>query len=144
MSREEIKELVYRWFEKINSGKEVAIAVIDEFYVTDYIAHGGTGEDLNGVEEFKQSISDFFSAFPDAHWSIDDMVVEGNKIAVRFTMSGTHKGDIVGVPAIDKKWKTWGIYIHHIVDGKFAESWTRYNSLGFFHQLWGLSTPSNK
>ena len=55
------------------------------------------------LKNIKQSISEEFSAFPDLHYTIDDMVAEGDKVAARVTMTGTHKGEFMGIPPTNKK-----------------------------------------
>ena len=79
------------------------MAVIDELYAADFVWHRGTGEVINSLKNYKQSQSEFFDAFPDLHLSIDDMVVEGDKAAVRWTLTGTHRGERWGVPPTNKK-----------------------------------------
>ena len=114
---------------------------IDKLYATDYVEHSGTGEDIRGLKDYKQSISELYTAFPDIHFTLHDMVVEGNKVAVRFTFSGTHKGEFMGIPPTNKKMTTSGIYIDRIAGGKFAESWVRYDTLGLMQQLGLAPTP---
>ena len=92
MSAEEIKALERRFIEELNKGKAAAMAAIDESCATDIVNHSGTGDVTRGLKGFKQSMSEFYSGFPDIHFTIDDIVVEGNKAAVRFTFSGTNKG----------------------------------------------------
>ena len=143
MSAKEIKSLERRWIKEWNKGKAAIMAAIDELFATDYVEHGGGGEETHGLKDYKQSISELFSAFPDIHLTLDDMSVEGDKAAVRFTFSGTHKGEFKGILPTDKKWKMWGIYIDRIVGGKFVESWVRYDTLGWMQQL-GLIPTSEK
>jgi len=141
MSAKEIKALEHRWVKEWNKGKAAAMAAIDELYATDYVEHGATGEDTHGIKDYKKSISELYSAFPDLHFTLDDMVVEGDKAAVRFTFSGTHKGEFMGCPPTNKKWTVWGIWIDRIAGGKFVESWVRYDTLGFMQQLGLVPTP---
>jgi predicted ester cyclase len=77
MSTEEIKALECRWFEESNRGKAAAMAIIDELHTTDYVFHSGTGEDIRGLNHYKQYMSGFYRAFPDLNVTIDDVVVEG-------------------------------------------------------------------
>jgi len=144
MSAKEIKTLERRWLEKWNKGKEATMTAIDELFATDYVEHGGTGEDIHGIKDYKKSISDIFSAFPDIHFTINDMVVEGDKVAVRFTFSGTHKGEFMGVSPTNKKVTMWGIYIDRVAGGKFVESWVRYDTLGLMQQLGLVPTPGRR
>ncbi len=135
MSAKEIKSLERRWIKEWNKGKAAAMAAIGELFVTDFVEHGGSGEDAVGIKGYKQSISDVYRAFPDINITIDDMVVEGDKAAVRFTFSGTHKGKFMGVLPTNKKVKMWGLYIDRVAGGKFVESWTRYDTLGLMKQI---------
>ena len=97
MSVKEIKALERRFFKEINKGKTAAIAAMEEFYADDIVLHLSTGGDISGLKNVKQVSGEEFSAFPDFHYAIDDMVAEGNKVAVRLTATGTHKGEFMGV-----------------------------------------------
>ena len=141
MSAKEIKALERRLYEEMNKGKAATMAAIDELYATDHVVHGGHYVVSGDIKDFKKSISDIYSAFPDIHFTIDDMVVEGDKVAVRLTFSGTHKGEFMGIPPTNKKWTMWEIIIDRIAGGKFVESWVRYDTLGFMQQLGAVSTP---
>jgi len=123
MSAKEIKALYRRWAEELSKGKAAAMAVIDELYAPDFVEHGAPGEDTHGVKDFKKIVSELYSAFPDIHLTIDDMVVEGDKVAVRVTESGTHKGEFMGIPPTNKKWTVWGIFIDRVAGGKIVEEW---------------------
>jgi predicted ester cyclase len=87
----------------MNKGKAAALAAMDETYTNDFVGHGGGGEDIRGLKDFKQSMSEVFNAFPDIHFTIDDIVVEGDKATARHTWTGTHKGEIRGIPPTNKK-----------------------------------------
>jgi predicted ester cyclase len=143
MSAEEIKALTHRFFEEYNKGKANAIAAMDELYATDFIMHDGTGNDIH-LKDLKQSESEVFKAFPDVHFTIDDMVAEGDKVAVRFSFTGTRKGEFMGIPPTNKKVTMWAVSIYRSVGGKFVEAWERYDSLGFMQQLGFLPTTKKK
>jgi len=141
MSVREIKALERRWVKEMNKGKTATMAAIDELYATDYVIHGGHYVVHGDIKDFKKSIGDIYSAFPDINYTIDDMVVEGDKAAVRLTFSGTHKGEFMGILPTNKKWTMWEIVIDRIAGGKFVESWVRYDTLGFMQQLGLALTP---
>jgi len=141
MSAKEIKALERRWFEEANKGKEATMAIIDKTCTTNYVYHSGTGEEIRGLKDFKQFMSKMYDVFPDIHFTIDDMVVEGNKAVVRYTNTGTHKGEFMGIPPTNKKVTMWAIGIDRIAGGKFVESWGRYDTLGFMQQLGLVPTP---
>ncbi len=140
MSVEEIKTLQRRLFEEMNKGKTF-IDVMDEFYATDLVVHGGGGQDIRGLADYKQYVSEILSAIADFHMTIDDMVVEGDKVAVRFTGTGTHTGEYMGAPPTNEKMTTWAISIDRIVNGKIAERWERTDTLGMMQQLGVVPTP---
>jgi len=141
MSAKEIKALARRWFGEVKKGKAAALAVMDELYAADYVLHSGTGEDIRGLKDNKQDTSELFSAFTDIHFTIDDMVAEGDKVAVRWTMTGTHKGEFMGIAPTNKKVTGWAITIYRIAGGKFVEEWARYDTLGLMQQLGIVPTP---
>jgi hypothetical protein len=95
MSTEEIKALERRLFEETNKGKTSAMAVIDELYDANIVLHCPRGKDICGLKDFKRANEESFSEIPDAHSTIDDMIVEGDKVAVRLTMTGTYSGKMV-------------------------------------------------
>jgi predicted ester cyclase len=144
MSEKEIKALVRRFFKEYNKGKAAAMAIADKLCATNFVYHGGGGEEIRGLKEFKQQESEVFSAFPDLHFALDDMVVEGDKVAMRITMTGTHKGEFRGIPPTNKKVTVWAISIDRIVGGKFVEEWGRYDTLGLMQQLGVVSTPKKE
>ena len=135
MSVEEIKALERRGAKEWNKGKAAAMAIIDELHATDYISHSSTGDDISSLNDYKQENSDLFSMLPDIHLTIDDMVVEGDKIVTRWTLTGTHTGEHKGIPPTNKKVTVWGIGIDRVAGGKFVETWERYDTLGFVQQI---------
>jgi predicted ester cyclase len=143
MSAEEIKALECSFLEALNKGKAAAMAAIEELCATDFVSHGGTGEDIRGIKDFKHDCGEWYRVFPDIHFTIDDMVVEGDKVAVRHTWTGTHKGEFMGIPPTNKKVTMWEIYIDRIAGGKFVESWVRYDTLSLMQQF-GLVLTSEK
>lgn len=141
MSVKEIKALVRRFFEEWNRGKANAIAVIDEVFATDFVCHRGTGEVVHGLKDWKQANSKFYDTFPDNHLTLDDMVAEGDKVAYRWTLTGTHKGEFEGIRPTDKKVTMWAISISRIAGGKIVEDWSRVDTLGLMRQLGVVPTP---
>ena len=141
MSAKEIKALERRLYEEYNKGKAAVLAVIDELYATDTIQHTSTGQEIRGIENYKQHVSEFSSAFPDLQFTIDDMVAEGDKVALRVTATGTNKGAFRGIPPTNKKVTVSMIQIDRIVGGKFVEGWSRYDTLGLMQQLGLIPTP---
>jgi len=140
----ENKALVRRFLEESNKGKAAAMAVIDELWATNIVYHGGGGEEIRHLKDYKQSTSDGYNACPDLHYTIDDMVAEGDKVAVRITFSGTHKGEFGGIAPTNKKLTFWAINIYRVVGGKFVEGWERADTLGIMQQLGAVPTPKKE
>ena len=87
----------------------------------------GGGEDIRGLTHVKQSMNQ--SSFPDHHFTIDDMVVEKEKVATRLTLTGTPTGEFMGIHTY-KQLTAWAIQIDRVVGGKMVESWPTWGALG--------------
>jgi predicted ester cyclase len=90
----------------------------------------------------KQFIIGLSKAFPDLHFKIEDIVAEGDKVAYRLTVSGTHKGEFQGIPPTNKKVSFSSTGVSKIVDDKVAEDWVDADTLGLMQQLGVLPEPS--
>ena len=144
MSAEDLKAHGRRFFEEWNKGKEALMAALEESCATDIVYYPPSGEEIRGLENVEQYLSGLFNAFPDNYMTIDDVVVEGDKIATRWTWTGTHKGEWRGVPPTNKKLMGWGIIIDRVVGGKVVELWERFDTLGLMQQLGVIPTPKTE
>ena len=135
----ENKTLVRRWFEEVwNQGR---VAGIDEMLANHAIVHG-LGPDLHGAAEFKQFHSAYRNAYPDVVIHVDDLVAEGDVVAVRWSASGTHRGDGLGFPATGRHVRFTGMVFIRVEAGKLVEGWNNFDQLGMFQQLGVVSLPS--
>ena len=141
MSTRDLKALERRFVNEFNKGKSAAMAINDELVDTNIIIHTSDGRIIRGLKGVKQYVSPPFDAFPDVHFNIDDIVVEGDKAVVRWTWTGTQKSEFMGIPATNKKVTGWVIQIDRIVGGKVAEIWERMDTLGFMQQLGAIPAP---
>ncbi|HEY40961.1 MAG TPA: ester cyclase [Dehalococcoidia bacterium] len=130
MSIEENKDLVCRWIEELNRQNWAAI---NEFIAANFIGHNPERETHR--QDMEESFTRFYKAFPDYLWTIDDMVAEGEKVAVRMTGVGTHKGEYAGAAPTEKQVKLADIGIFRIAGGKIVEDWAQRDILGFLQQL---------
>jgi len=103
LSVKEIKALVRHLIEETNKGKRAAMVVIDELYGADIVFHCPRGWDICGLEDFKKANEESFDEIPDAHSTIDDIIVEGDKVAMRLTMTGTYSGKLGKTGSSKKK-----------------------------------------
>jgi steroid delta-isomerase-like uncharacterized protein len=128
------KELARRWFEEVwNQRKESAI---ESMLTPDCRAHGLGGDaPLIGPEGFKTFHRSFCGAFPDLHVTVDDVVAEGDRVAIRWTATMTHLGAGLGFPASGKKVSMDGSTFVVIKGGKIDEGWNHMDITGLFAKL---------
>ena len=139
MSKEEVNKAALLLYveEALNKGN---LAVIDECISADWVYNSPLGQGLKGTEGFKQMVAMMRNAFPDIHYTFDDIVAEDDKVAARFTMTGTHKGDFMGIPPTGKQIKMTGAYFYRFKDGKEVEAIPFTDSMAMLRQL-GVSPP---
>jgi len=134
------KELAQRWFSEVMS--EGKTDVIDELCSQDFVDHNplpGTSPDLAGIKDFVAQIR---AAFPDLQMTADDLIVEGDRIAVRSTMRGTHEGDFMGIPATGKRVEVSNFDFVRFENDQAAEHWGAIDSDAMMEQL-GVATPGS-
>ncbi len=138
MSTEENKALFRRVLEEIfNKGN---FAVANEIYEKDFVAHIPPDE-FKGPEGIKQFVSAQRNAFPDLNITIQDQVAEGDMVATRWTLAGTHKGNLRDIAPTGKKVTVSGSTIVRISNSKIAEGWTNMDALGMMQQLGVVPLP---
>jgi steroid delta-isomerase-like uncharacterized protein len=134
------KALVRRSLEEVwNQGKLALIAELTAPNATYYDANVPGGK-FTGPEGVKQFVEIYRTAFPDVRITINDQVADGDKVATRWTATGTHKGQLMGIPATNKHATVTGINIDRFHDGKVVESWANYDMFGMLQQL-GVAQP---
>ena len=88
-----------------------------------------------GQDAAKASIQGYRAAFPDLRLTVEDQIADDDRVVTRWSAKGTQEGDLMGVPATGKQATVTGITIDRIVDGRIAESWTNWDTLGLLQQL---------
>ncbi len=130
MSAEENKALAQHSWELLRN-----MDILEEVYDTDLVWHE-PDQDIQGMEQARQFVSMFLSAFPDLQATVEDAIAEGDKVVTRWTLRGTHQGEIEEFgPPTGKQIELKGITIHRIEDGKIVEEWERYDNLSVMQQL---------
>ena len=105
--------MVRRGYQELFAGN---LDVADEFIAADCVVHHGTGIELHGSEALKHLVEENLQAFPDFKFVIDDQVAKGDKVATRFSMTGTHSGAFRGIPPSGAKVEAWFLVIDQIVE----------------------------
>jgi len=141
MSAEDNKALIRRQFEAIWNGGN--LNVIDELYAPNYTNHDPANPDqAPGPAGFIQRVSLYRTALPDLHLTIDDQVAEGDRVVTRWTGSGTHRGDLLGIPPTGRSVSVTGMLISRIEGGKFVEEWVNWDTLGLLQQVGAVPAPA--
>jgi steroid delta-isomerase-like uncharacterized protein len=141
MAAEENKAVLRREVEELynHTGN---LDVVEEIFSPEYVSHVPTSGEVRGIEGARQFAATFREAFPDLQNTIEDMVAEEDKVAMRFRGSGTHEGETeaFGSPT-GKRMEITGITIKRLSEGKIVEAWTNFDALGMMQQLGVIATP---
>lgn len=137
MSAEENAAIGRRFFEEQDRLKG---PLSEELCASGYTAHlpGGPPMDFEGHSGFG---SMFYGAFPDLHHTIEDVVAEEYGVAVRFTLTGTHDGDFMGIPATGRSVTVPATAILKVTGGKVTELRGQFDALGLMRQLGAIPAP---
>ena len=133
------KALARRMYNEVISNGD--FDVLDELIHDDFVEH----EELPGLPTDKEAPRAFFTmfraAFPDLNASIEDMIQEGDKLVVRSRMSGTHKGEFMGIPPTNNKFDVQAIDEVEFRDGKAIAHWGVFDSAAMMEQLGVMPGP---
>ena len=131
---EQERDLGRRWFEEVwNKGRREAVA---EMLLPDAVLHEA-GIDSVGPVGFYPLFDRLSAAFSDIHVSTDDVIVDGDKICVRWSFSGKHTGGGLGFAATGVVVHTTGNTIMRVADGMLIEGWQNWDMLGLIQQIQG-------
>jgi steroid delta-isomerase-like uncharacterized protein len=129
-NKEIVKRVFAEWWTKAN------LQAVDAMLADEFVCHGA--ERVDSKEAIKELISEYHRAFSGWVETVDVMVAEGDRVACRFTASGTHTGTFMGIAPTGKSVSFSGIDIYHIVDGRIIEMWYAEDLYGLLQQLDGL------
>jgi len=111
-----------------------------EYMTSDIKWHGGTLGTVEGRENFSGLIGAIVAALPDLQNVEQDIIAERDIVSVRAVVEGTHKGDLLGIPASGKLVRWDAVDVYRIADGKIAEEWAADDLLAFVYGV-GAYTP---
>jgi steroid delta-isomerase-like uncharacterized protein len=140
MPESENKAVVQRFIDEVlNQGK---LETADEIVAEDFVELDPLPGQRQGRGGLKEIVGMLRTAFPDMHWSIDETIAAGEKVVTRFTWTGTHKGEFLGIPATGRPVSVKGVVIDRIVGGKMTDSRILMDNLGMMQQLGVISPPA--
>jgi predicted ester cyclase len=108
---------------------------LDVYWVQDLASHWLGQESLHGLAAWRAAMSDFFAAFPDLSYTLDDLFFDGDRGVWRGHWRGTQHGDWAGIAASGRSVEWTAVIIARFDDGKLAEDWVEYDRLGLYRQL---------
>ena len=134
-------DLAHRFYEDVMVGGD--LGALDEILTPNFVDHEegppGTPDGIDGVKAF---VTMFREAFPDMQVSIEDVMEDGDRVAVRATMTGTHDGELMGVPPSGNRVRLEMIDIVRIEDGRCAEHWGAADNLSLMQQIGAVQAPA--
>ena len=108
---------------------------VDELVAPDVSNHPAVPEHQHGIDSFKHVMNWVRTFSSDVHYEIDDILAEGDKVAVRMTQSGTHTGSVRGISPTGKRFSVDYVHWFRLADGKVAELWAVRDDLSRLEQL---------
>ena len=133
MSIDENKRLVRRFTQVWTPGN---LGLLDELAAPDIVlSYPALPEPVRGIENLRQFLTMFHAAFPDARYAAEEEVAEADKVVVRWRLSGTHRGDLLGIPPTGKSVAWGGIAIFTVANGRVVSERGEEDALGLMQQL---------
>lgn len=129
----ENKTVVCRIVEDLFNTGDAGIA--DKDFAADYIDHSASNSQMRGTENVRRFIESWRAAFPDTRSAVDDIVAEGDRVAVRWTTHATHRGEFMGVAPTGRQVAVGWFGMFRLSDGRVVESWDTFNALEMMQQL---------
>jgi len=141
MSTQDPKALVRRFLSTVIASQDLAAA--DDVLSPDYTVHMvGLPEPVAGRAAWKALIGSYFAAFPDLRVELDDEIAAGDRVVIRYTWTGTHRGPFAGVAATGQPVRVAGQSIFRVADDRVAEEWHQDDTLGLLQQLGVVPQPT--
>jgi steroid delta-isomerase-like uncharacterized protein len=126
-------KIARHFLDVLNQGK---LDAIEEIYWPDYVLHApvGTGDTV-GYAGLRQRVNEFRTGFPDIHFAVESIILEGDDAAVRWTLRGTHTGSFVGLAPTGHAVVVPGILMLRFAGKRIIEGWSGFDALDMMQQL---------
>jgi steroid delta-isomerase-like uncharacterized protein len=121
---------------------EQSLAGLDNTHSLDFIPHNPViPVHPSSLNTYKHVCLLHLAAFPDFHVTTENVIAEADKVAVRWTVNGTHQGELMGIPPTGRPVSFTGITLYRFADGKIVEEWWSYDALGMMQQITAPPEP---
>jgi steroid delta-isomerase-like uncharacterized protein len=138
MTIEENKQVAERIFAALNDRD---LDTVTGYFRPDCRFYGWTPQTLD-VAGYTETMNALLVAFPDSRFPVADVIAEGDRVAVRHNLQGTHRETFQGVPASGRPVDIGAVVILRLEDGQAAELWLNADFLGMMQQIGAISTPA--
>ena len=135
---EQYKTAARNFIEKGLNQKD--LSALESYFSPDLIDHALPPGLPSGLEGRKIFASALLAAFPDIHVDVKDLIAEGEKLVTRYSVHGTHKGDLMGIPPTGKEVSITGVAIDRFENGLSVEHWEIIDQVGLMQQIGALPT----
>jgi NTE family protein len=132
LTRDETADVALRYLDVWNTRD---LSELDAVAHPEVVHHWGQGIDTHGIDDLKASIEAFFAAFPDMVMTFDDVIVEGDMVVIRWTLTGTHTGPFFGMEPTGASAVWTGMNIYRVECGQVVESWSEADGVGLRQQI---------
>lgn len=124
--------VVRRFIEELCNGRRGDVA--DELISQDYVAHGPQTPPAEGPDGVRERVAIYQEAL-DGHWNVEEILSAADRVIVRWTGTGTHRGELMGLEPTGRNISVDAISVFRIADGRIAEEWTVWDALGLLQQV---------
>ena len=138
MPAEDPKAVIRRWVEAWNTQD---LDAAEESLAPEFVRHDANLPDVVGPQAERQHIADDLAAFPDLHFEIEQLIAEGDLVAARYLVQGTHRGEFLGIPGSGRQVTIQAAESYRLSGGKIAEQWVVMDALGLLQQLGAVPGP---
>jgi steroid delta-isomerase-like uncharacterized protein len=136
---EENKSVIRDYIEQVFNARRLDL--FEQSIAEEITVHAAVA--TRGRENLRKSVVIILDAFPDLQITIEDLIAEGDRVVLRDTLSGTHQGELFGIPATGEHAVWSGVWIYRLVDGKIAEIWGQADVTSLMQQL-GVTPPAGQ
>jgi steroid delta-isomerase-like uncharacterized protein len=136
----ENEALARRFFEEFCDGRRLEIA--DEILAADHAYHDPHSPPSAPGPDGMKEIVGLYQTAVEGHWEVHEVVAAGDRVMVRWTGHGTQSGEIMGLAPTGRTIRVDALTLLRIEDGKIAENWTLWDTLGFLQQLGAVPAPA--
>ena len=138
MTLEENKAIVRRFW-----SYDPDLQIAEELLAAEFVNHDPAPGSTGDKADLLQRLAGYYRAFPDHTITVDDIIAQGDRVVTRWTVHGTHRGELMGIPPTGNEIQVSGITINRVRDGQIVEQWQCENMLGLMQQLGVVPAPEH-